>query len=124
MNDDKLMVASLMGGLSLTYSEVGVCHALSYGLSKILGTRHCYANCIAFNHLGDFYPEGVKEFKTMIQQHNIDLPQGLSKDWTDEQVTAMANVSYNLSHMWNHAIGADWKDKMTVDRIKDLFYKL
>ena len=34
-NDDKLMVASLMGGLSLTYSEVGVCHALSYGLSKI-----------------------------------------------------------------------------------------
>ncbi|RYZ35209.1 MAG: iron-containing alcohol dehydrogenase, partial [Sphingobacteriales bacterium] len=30
-NDDKLMVASLMGGLSLTYSEVGVCHALSYG---------------------------------------------------------------------------------------------
>ncbi|MBS1553442.1 MAG: iron-containing alcohol dehydrogenase [Bacteroidetes bacterium] len=123
-NDDKLMVASLMGGLSLTYSEVGVCHALSYGLSKILGTRHCYANCLAFNHLEDFYPEGVREFKTMIKQHNIDLPQGLSKDWTDEQVTAMAKVSYNLSHMWNHAIGSDWKDKITVDKIKDLFYRL
>ena len=58
-NDDKLMVASLMGGLSLTYSEVGVCHALSYGLSKILGTRHCYANCLIMNHLEDYYPKGV-----------------------------------------------------------------
>ena len=48
VNDDKLMVASLMGGLSLTYSEVGVCHALSYGLSKIFGEKHCYANCLAF----------------------------------------------------------------------------
>ena len=123
-NDEKLMVASLMGGLSLTYSEVGVCHALSYGLSKILGTRHCYANCIAFNHLGDFYPEGVAEFKEMIRKHKIDLPQGLAKEWTDEQITAMANVSYNLPHMWNHAIGSDWKDKITVASIEELFRRL
>lgn len=123
-NDDKLMVASLMGGLSLTYSEVGVCHALSYGLSKILGTRHCYANCLAFNHLEDYYPEGVKEFKTMIAKHKIDLPQGLAKDWTDEQITAMAKVSYNLTHMWAHAIGPDWKDKVTVESIEKLFRRL
>lgn len=123
-NDDKLMVASLMGGLSLTYSEVGVCHALSYGLSKILGTRHCYANCIAFNHLEDFYADGVKEFKTMIKKHNIDLPQGLAKEWTDDQITKMAQVAYNLPHMWNHAIGTDWKEKITIDRIKDLYKRL
>lgn len=123
-NDDKLMVASLMGGLSLTYSEVGVCHALSYGLSKILGTRHCYANCIAFNHLEDFYADGVKEFKTMIKKHNIDLPQGLAKEWTDDQITKMAHVAYNLPHMWNHAIGTDWKEKITIDRIKDLYKRL
>jgi 3-deoxy-alpha-D-manno-octulosonate 8-oxidase len=79
---------------------------------------------LAFNHLEDYYPEGVKEFKTMIKEHNIDLPQGLSKNWTDEQVTAMAKVAYNLGHMWNHAIGSDWKDKITVDVIKGLFYRL
>ena len=122
--DDKLMVASLMGGLSLTYSEVGVCHALSYGLSKILGSRHCFANCIAFNHLEDYYPEGVKEFKTMIAKHKIDLPQGLSKGWTNEQITAMATVSYNLPHMWNHAIGSDWQQKVTVESIEKLFRRL
>lgn len=123
-NDDKLMVASLMGGLSLTYSEVGACHALSYGLSKILGMRHCFANCVAFNHLGDFYPDGIAEFKEMIAKHKIDLPQNLSKDWSDEQITAMAKVSYNLPHMWNHAIGTDWEEKITVKDIEALFRRL
>ncbi len=123
-NDDKLMVASLMGGLSLTYSEVGVCHALSYGLSKILDEKHCYANCIAFQHLEDYYAEGVKEFKTMLQKHNITLPQGLSKNWSDETITAMAHVAYNLPHMWNHAIGTDWKEKITIDTIKELYQRM
>jgi len=123
-NDDKLMVASLMGGLSLTYSEVGVCHALSYGLSKILGTKHCFANCIAFQHLEDYYADGVKEFKTMLQKHNISLPQNLSKNWTDEQITAMAEVAYNLAHMWHHAVGTDWKNKITIETIKELYKRL
>lgn len=123
-NDDKLMVASLMGGLSLTYSEVGVCHALSYGLSKILETKHCYANCIAFQHLGDYYPQGVAEFKEMIQKHQIVLPQGLSKEWTDETITAMAKVAYNLTHMWRHAIGEDWQQKLTLQDIEALYRRM
>jgi 3-deoxy-alpha-D-manno-octulosonate 8-oxidase len=123
-NDDKLMVASMMGGLSLTYSEVGVCHALSYGLSKILGEKHCYANCLAFQHLEDYYAEGVKEFKLMLEKHKVKLPQNLSKNWTEEQITAMAQVAYNLSHMWNHAIGTDWKEKVTLNSIKDLYRRM
>lgn len=123
-NDDKLMVASLMGGLSLTYSEVGVCHALSYGLSKILDEKHCYANCVAFQHLEDYYPEGVAEFKIMLQKHNVTLPQGLSKNWSDETITSMAQVAYNLPHMWNHAIGTDWKEKITIDTIKALYQRM
>ncbi len=123
-NDDKLMVASLMGGLSLTYSEVGVCHALSYGLSKIHGTRHCYANCIIFQHLGDIYPEGHGEFMQMIKKHKIELPQKLSKEWDEETLTKMATVSYNLPFMWNHAFGDNYKEIATMDYIKDLFRRL
>ncbi|MCE3258807.1 MAG: iron-containing alcohol dehydrogenase [Bacteroidetes bacterium] len=123
-NDDKLMVASLMGGLSLTYSEVGVCHALSYGLSKILGTRHCYANCIIFQHLEDIYSEGVGEFKEMIKKHKIELPQNLSKEWSDDTITKMAHVSYNLPFMWNHAFGDNYKEIATIDYIKDLFKRM
>lgn len=123
-NDDKLMVASLMGGLSLTYSEVGVCHALSYGLSKILEEKHCYANCLAFQHLEDYYPEGVREFKTMLKKHEINLPQGLSKEWSDETITAMAKVAYNLPHMWRHAIGEDWQQKVTIEDIEALYRRM
>ncbi len=123
-NDDKLMVASLMGGLSLTYSEVGIVHALSYGLSKILGSKHCISNCIAFQHLGDYYPQGVAEFNEMIRKNNIVLPRNLAKGWSEETITAMANVSIKLEHMWNHAIGTDWKSKVTLDTVKDLFRRL
>lgn len=123
-NNDKLMVASLMGGLSLTYSEVGVCHAISYGLSKILGTRHCFANCVIFQHLGDIYPKGVSEFKQMIEKHKIELPQNISKDWTDETISAMTLVSYGLPFMWNHAFGDNYKEIATLDYIKGLFKRL
>ena len=120
-NDDKLMVASMMGGLSLTYSEVGVCHALSYGLSKILGEKHCYANCLAFQHLSDYYGESITEFKQMLAQHNIVLPQNLSKNWTEIQIAAMAQVAYNLTHMWHHAIGENWQTKVTLESIMELY---
>ena len=123
-NDDNLMVASLMGGLSLTYSEVGVCHALSYGLSKILGAKHCLANCIVFQHLEDYYGEGLTEFRQMIAKHKIHLPKGLAKNWTDQQITAMSEVAFNLPHMWDHAIGIDWQNKVTIDTIKELYKRM
>ncbi|MCX8019557.1 MAG: iron-containing alcohol dehydrogenase family protein [Chitinophagaceae bacterium] len=123
-NDDKLMVASLMGGMSLTYSEVGVCHALSYGLSKILGYRHGYANCVAFQHLNDFYPEGVSEFQQMLAKHKIRLPQHLSREWSESQIHAMAEVAYNLPHMWHHALGDDWKNQISVESVTALYKRL
>jgi 3-deoxy-alpha-D-manno-octulosonate 8-oxidase len=123
-NDEKLMVASLFGGLSLTYSEVGVCHALSYGLSYVFGTRHCYANCIIFEQLADFYPEGVREFRQMVEQHQIFIPQGLAKEWTDAQMDKMADVALALAHMWNHALGPDWKQKISHADIKKLYARM
>ena len=123
-NDDKLMVASLMGGLSLTYSEVGVCHALSYGLSKILGYRHCYANCLIFQHLEDIYPEGVQDFKEMLKKNKIELPQNISAHWSQETIKAMAQVSYNLPFMWHHAFGDMYKEIATLEYIQSLFKRM
>lgn len=123
-NDDKLMIASLFGGLSLTYSEVGACHALSYGLSYVFGTRHGYANCLAFNHLEEFYGDAVAEFKGMVEEHQIDLPQGLSDGWSDAEIARMAEVAYNLPHMWTHALGHDWEDKLTRGDIEAMYRRL
>ena len=60
----------------------------------------------------------------MLKKHDITLPQGLAKNWTEEQITAMAEVAIKLEHMWNHAIGTDWKSKITLDTIKDLFKRM
>ena len=123
-NDEKLMLASLFGGLSLTYSEVGVCHALSYGLSFVFGTRHGYANCLAFNHLKDVYGDAVDEFHGMLERFNVELPQNLSKDWTDKEITAMAKIAIRLEHMWNHAFGPDWKSQVSMEYIEGLYRRM
>src|SRR5690606_26707999 len=123
-SDELLMVASYMGGLSLTYSEVGVCHALSYGLGKVLEMHHCFANCVAFNQLEDVYGAYVQEFKHMVKQRGITLPQNLAKDWSEETIDAMAEVAYNLPHMWDHAFGPDWQQVLDRERIKGWYRRM
>jgi 3-deoxy-alpha-D-manno-octulosonate 8-oxidase len=122
--DEKLMVASYFGGLSIGYSEVGVCHALSYGLSYILGYHHGIANCIAFNQLEDVYGEAVKEFHFMVQKHNIDLPKNISKDLSEKQISDMADISIKLEHMWKHAYGEDWQKHVDKKKIMDWFRRM
>ena len=53
-SDEKLMMASWMGGMSIAYSQVGAAHALSYGLGYVLGTHHGEGNAIAMTVLEEF----------------------------------------------------------------------
>lgn len=62
-SDDKLMMASYAGGMSIAYSQVGVAHAVSYGLAFLLGTKHGIGNCIVMNHLDEYYPEALPNLK-------------------------------------------------------------
>jgi len=122
--DDKLMMASYAGGMSIAYSQVGVAHAVSYGLSYLLGTKHGIGNCIVMNHLDEYYPEGVAEFKRMVQKNGIDIPQGICKGLTDEQFDSMINVSLGMKPLWENALGKDWEKIMTRDKLRTLYEKL
>jgi 3-deoxy-alpha-D-manno-octulosonate 8-oxidase len=123
-SDELLMVASYMGGLSLTYSEVGVCHALSYGMSMVLHTHHGLANCIAFNQLEDVYGDYIQEFKSMVDKHHISIPSNLSDDWSDETIDSMTEVAIKLEHMWRHAFGENWKEVLDRNRIKAWYRRM
>ena len=123
-SQDKLMMASWHGGMSIAYSQVGVAHAMSYGLSFLLGTKHGIGNCIVFDHLEEFYPEGVELFKKMKAKHNISLTQGICANLTDKQFDIMIDVSLSLEPLWENAIGKDWKTKITRSRLKDLYSKM
>ena len=123
-SDDKLMMASYAGGMSIAYSQVGVAHAVSYGLSYLLGTRHGIGNCIIMNHIDEFYPYGVAEFKRMVEKNNIDIPQGITQGLTDEQFNTMIDVSLGLKPLWENALGKDWEKVMTRNRLRELYERL
>jgi 3-deoxy-alpha-D-manno-octulosonate 8-oxidase len=123
-SDDKLMMASYAGGMSIAYSQVGVAHAVSYGLSYLLGTKHGIGNCIVFDKLEEFYPEGVREFKMMVEKNKIDIPQHITKGLTDEQFNAMIDVSLVMKPLWENALGKDWEKIMTRHRLRALYEKL
>lgn len=123
-SDDQLMMASYAGGMSIAYSQVGVAHAVSYGLSFLLGTKHGIGNCIVMNHLEEYYPAGVKEFKYMVEKNNIDIPTGICADLTEEQFDAMINVSLGMKPLWENALGKDWEKIMTREKLRTLYGKL
>lgn len=121
---DRLMMASWHGGMSIAYSQVGVAHALSYGLSYELGVRHGIGNCMVFDHLESYYPEGVRQFKEMKAKHGIDLPAGVCSGLSDEQFDRMTRVALSLEPLWENALGKNWKDAMSEQRVRELYEKI
>ena len=123
-SDDKLMMASYAGGMSIAYSQVGVAHAVSYGLSFLLGTKHGIGNCIVMNHLGEYYPDGVKEFKYMVEKNQIEIPSGVCNGLSDADFDKMINVSLGMKPLWENALGKDWEKIMTRQKLRSLYEKL
>jgi len=121
---DKLMMASWHGGMSIAYSQVGVAHAMSYGLGYLLGTKHGVGNCIVFDHLEEFYPDGVKLFKQMKKAHNIELPQGICAHLKDEEFDIMINVALSLEPLWENALGKNWRQTITREKLRGLYQKM
>ena len=120
----KLMMASWHGGMSIAYSQVGVAHALSYGLSYVLGTKHGIGNCIVFNQLEEFYLEGVKLFKQMMAKHQIDLPKGICSQLTEAQMETMIDTALGLVPLWENALGDNWQEVATREKLRELYLKM
>jgi 3-deoxy-alpha-D-manno-octulosonate 8-oxidase len=123
-SDDKLMMASYCGGMSIAYSQVGICHALSYGLGFVLGIHHGIGNCIVFDYLEDYYPQGVREFREMMKRYDIHLPRNLVAGVEKDKLEKMVDVALVLEPLWENALGTDWKQIMTRDKIKELYQKM
>lgn len=118
---EQLMMASWHGGMSIAYSQVGVAHAMSYGLSFLLGVKHGIGNCIVFNHLQEFYPEGVVLFKEMKKINNVQLPQNICANLTDDEFDIMINVALSLKPLWENALGKNWNQIITYKKLKSLY---
>ncbi|MBZ5857220.1 iron-containing alcohol dehydrogenase family protein [Flavihumibacter profundi] len=120
-SDEKLMMASYAGGMSIAYSQVGVAHAVSYGLSYLLGTKHGIGNCIVFDKLAHYYPDGVLKFKEMISKNKIEIPKNLTQSLTEDQFNKMISISLGMEPLWENAIGKNWKSTIDHKTLRELY---
>ena len=123
-NYEDYMVASLLGGCSIANSSVGICHALSYGIAFILGYRHGIANSIVFNHLEEYYGEDVVKFQQMVEKHNIQMPTGVTQGLASEQMDKMIELTYMLERDLISALGPDFKQILTPEKIVSIYEKM
>ena len=121
---DKLMMASWHGGMSIAYSQVGVAHAMSYGLGYLLGVKHGIGNCLVFRHLGEFYPEGVRLFNTMLKKHDITLPENICADLGESDFETMIDVAMSMTPLWENALGPNWQKTITPEKLKTIYQKI
>ena len=121
---DKLMMASWHGGMSIAYSQVGVAHAMSYGLGFLLGVRHGIGNCLVFQHLEEFYPAGVQTFKKMRRKHNIELPTGICAALSDDEFETMIQVALSMVPLWENALGRDWRKQISAEKLEAIYRKI
>ena len=121
---DKLMMASWHGGMSIAYSQVGVAHAMSYGLSYVMGVKHGIGNCLVFQHLKEFYPEGVELFNQMKEKHGIQLPTGICRGLSESQFETMIRVSLGMQPLWENALGKDWRQIITPEKLRAIYNKI
>jgi 3-deoxy-alpha-D-manno-octulosonate 8-oxidase len=123
-SDEDLMMASYFGGMSIAYSQVGICHALSYGLSFVFGIHHGLGNCLAFDALGEYYPEGVREFREMQKRSGVQFPNRIVDALEDRHLEQMTDVALVLVPLWENALGQDWNRIMTREKIKELYRRI
>lgn len=121
---EQLMMASWHGGMSIAFSQVGVAHAVSYGLSYVKGIRHGLANCLVFNHLSDYYPEGVALFHAMIDKQDMQLPTGICADITETDMDTMIRVALSMTPLWENALGKNWQEKVCAETLKEIYKKI
>lgn len=63
------------------------------------------------------------EFRGVVHKNHIDLPTHISKDRTEGQITKMAETSYALSHMWDHALGSRLERKVNACYDQEIIQK-
>ena len=90
----------------------------------MLGTKHGVGNCIVFDHLIDYYPEGVTLFKEMVAKYKIEIPQGICKDCTEKEIDIMIEIALSLVPLWENALGEEWESIMTPEKLRGMYLKM
>lgn len=123
-NRANLMVASYLGGCAIASSYVGVVHPFSAGLSVVLDIHHGVANCIALAALGEFYGTAKEELLTMAQAQDVDIPQGVCANLSDDQYKQLYRSTIIHEKPLTNALGLEYRNVLTRDKVCEIFSKM
>ena len=123
-NREKLMVASYLGGCAIATSYVGLVHPFSAGLSVVLGLHHCVANCIVMRAMQPYYPQAYEEFWSMVEKQNVEIPQGVCRDLSDDQYERLYASTVIHQKPLTNALGENYKNILTKERVVEIFRKM
>lgn len=121
---EKLMVASYLGGCSIATSYVGVVHPFSAGLSVVLGTHHCEANCIVMNAMEEFYPKYFQEFHDMAKKQHVNIRKGIASNLTDLQYDKLFDATIIHEKPLYNALGKNFKKILNKERVIKIFKQM
>ena len=119
---EDLAVASYFGGVSIVNSEVGVCHALSYGLSKLFDINHGEANCIIFQHLDKVYGDYCKEFRAFANEWNIKFQ--VVPSLSDAEIEEMIAIALKMERPLENAFGENYLDQDLNRQFREVYRSL
>jgi 3-deoxy-alpha-D-manno-octulosonate 8-oxidase len=118
---EKLMVASLLGGMAIGNSLVGLVHPFSAGLSMVHHTRHGVSNCIALKGLAEYYPEAASEMVGFLKKQQIEIPTKINTKVSEEEFEQLRNSTVIHEKPLANALGDNWLQELTDTKIQELF---
>lgn len=123
-NREKLMVASYLGGSAIANSIVGLIHPLSAGLSMVLGTPHCLANCLVMQVMEEFYPSETEEFYQFLDRQRLVLPKGVCSQLTEAELRSCYQACIIHEIPLKNALGPDFLNVLAFERFCSLFVRI
>jgi 3-deoxy-alpha-D-manno-octulosonate 8-oxidase len=122
-NRKNLMLASYLGGLSISMSMVGVVHPLSASLSVIFGIHHCLANCIVMRAIKEFYPYNYNEFWHLAKKQRIFIPR-LNLKYNKILFNKLIKSTLIHKKPLQNALGKNYKKILNSAKLTELFKKM
>ena len=60
----------------------------------------------------------------MKEKHNIVLPKGICANLSDQDFNTMTTISLSMSALWENALGVNWKEKISAEKLKAIYKKI
>ena len=90
----------------------------------VLGIKHCLANCIVMQAMEEFYPYEYKEFWSMVEKQEINIPKGICDDCDEHDFDRLYNASIIHEKPLTNAFGSQYKQILKRGKVIELFQKI